>query len=107
MGKKKLLGIIENYRQELEKKVDVEKIILYGSYAYGKPHKGSDIDLIIISSDFKKMNSLKRLEYLSLARIKTLDPIEAIGYTPEEIKNYKNSVFLCPIMEKGKVVFKK
>lgn len=105
MGKREISSIITRYRKDLEKKISVKKIILYGSYAYGKPHKGSDIDLIVISSDFKKIPPLKRLELLSLARIKSLDPIGAIGYTPEEFKKHKKSIFLGPAVEKGKVVF--
>ena len=26
------------------------RVILYGSYAYGKPHSGSDIDLLVVTS---------------------------------------------------------
>ena len=59
------------------------------------------------SSDFKKISPLRRLELLSLARLKTLDPIEAIGYTPEEFKNYKESIFLGPAVKEGKVIFGK
>jgi len=105
MGEKELSSIINKYREDLEKKINIKKIILYGSYAYGKPNKTSDIDLIIVSPDFKKISPLKRLELLSLIRSESLDPIEAIGYTPEEFKNYKKSIFLGPAVEKGKVVF--
>ncbi|MBM3889553.1 MAG: nucleotidyltransferase domain-containing protein, partial [Verrucomicrobia bacterium] len=27
------------------------KIILFGSYAYGQPHEGSDVDLLIIKEE--------------------------------------------------------
>ena len=32
----------------------IKKIILFGSYAYGKPNKNSDIDLCVIVADKKK-----------------------------------------------------
>ena len=32
----------------IAEKFDVEKIILFGSYAYGKPGKNSDIDLLVV-----------------------------------------------------------
>jgi len=32
----------------IEKKQDIQKIYLFGSYAYGKPNKESDLDLCII-----------------------------------------------------------
>lgn len=107
LSEKELSTIVNRYRKDLEKKIEVKKIILYGSYAYGKPRKGSDIDLIVISPDFKKISPLKRLEFLSLARLKTLDPIEAIGYTPEEFKDCDKSIFLGPAVKRGKVVFER
>lgn len=35
-----------------ENKLPVEKILLFGSYAKGRPHKYSDIDLAVFSSGF-------------------------------------------------------
>jgi predicted nucleotidyltransferase len=97
--------IVERYRRSLERAIRVERIILYGSYAYGKPHDGSDIDLVVISPDFKRMHPLERLEFLSLARRNTLDPIEALGYTPEEFRKARSSVLLDEVVERGIVVY--
>jgi len=36
------------------------KIILFGSYAYGKPDSNSDIDLLIIKDDFSSRLNEKR-----------------------------------------------
>jgi len=33
------------------KPLDLDKIILFGSYAYGKPHQDSDIDLYVVTKD--------------------------------------------------------
>jgi len=47
-----------NFQQSLEKIVQrlveglqPEQIILFGSYAYGQPSEGSDLDLLIVVSD--------------------------------------------------------
>jgi predicted nucleotidyltransferase len=44
---------IDTTLQEIVRKIsaipEVEKIILFGSYAFSKPTKDSDIDLLIIS----------------------------------------------------------
>jgi predicted nucleotidyltransferase len=46
--------IIKNLAKILTtNRIAVEKIILYGSYAKGNPRTHSDIDLAIISPDFK------------------------------------------------------
>ncbi len=40
------------YLKGLSKYVDIEGVLLYGSVAWGKPTIHSDIDLIIVSTDF-------------------------------------------------------
>jgi len=42
--------------------VNVERVILYGSQANGRQREDSDIDLVVISNDFRKMNLRQRLE---------------------------------------------
>ena len=75
-----------------------EKIILYGSYKDGNPREDSDIDLIVISENFKEMNLRERLEILGLAAGKIFfNPIEALGYTEEEVRN-KKETFLEEIL---------
>jgi len=79
--------IIERYRQELKNfNINSQKIILYGSYAKGNPRENSDIDLIVISDDFKDMNLRERLEILGIATGRVFEPIEALGYTSKEGK---------------------
>ena len=41
----------------------IKKIILFGSYAYGKPNKNSDIDLCVIVTDQKNSRDV----YLNIA----------------------------------------
>ena len=38
--------------------VPVEQIYLFGSYAYGTPHKDSDLDLYVVISDDVQMREL-------------------------------------------------
>ena len=90
--------IIERYRQELRNfNIDSKKIILYGSYAKGNPREDSDIDLIVISDDFKDMNLRERLEILGIAVGRVFEPIEALGYTSKEILE-KKETFLEAIL---------
>ena len=82
--------------------VRVDKTILFGSFATGTARKDSDIDLIIVSDDFKKMNLRERLEVLGIAAVRIMQPIEALGYTVKELQNPSKSVFLKHILKTGK-----
>ncbi len=48
----------------ISKGIHIEKVILYGSYASGKAHEDSDIDLAVVSSDFGKAQLHSGVEYM-------------------------------------------
>jgi hypothetical protein len=101
-GRPKIKEIIEEYKQVLTGLgINVEGAVLYGSFAKGNPRKDSDIDLVIISDDFKKMNLRQRLEVLGIAAVRIMKPIEAKGYTPEEINVSSPASFLKEILKIG------
>jgi predicted nucleotidyltransferase len=84
---KKISKTLKEFKSALEAMgIRVDQIIVFGSYAKGNAKKDSDIDVAVISDDFKRMNLLKRLETigLALAKAKIMEPIEAIGYTKKE-----------------------
>ncbi len=100
--------VVTLYLKEFKKrKMDIDNIILFGSYANGRPRKHSDIDLAIISSSFRKKNIYDRLLMLAGARINIKIPLEVLGYTPEEYKNAEPTSFLGEIKRTGKIVYKK
>lgn len=94
--------IIEEYKQALHVLgINVERVILYGSYAKGNQREDSDIDLAVVSADFQTMNLRKRLEVLGIAAARIMQPIEARGYAPKEIDMVLPHSFLKEIMEAG------
>ena len=95
---KKMSKIIADVKCALEGMgIHVTKIILFGSYAQGTAHEHSDIDLAVISKNFKDMNLLKRLELIgiALAKAKIMDPVEVIAYTDEEFESKREGTFAC------------
>ena len=87
--------IIDRYAAEMMKLgVMPESILLYGSYARGNAREDSDIDIIVVSRDFKNMNLRERLELLGLAAGRVFEPIEALGYTPDELEANRKGTFL-------------
>jgi predicted nucleotidyltransferase len=92
--------IIDKFREEIEKLgVKPQKIILFGSYAGGTPREDSDIDVIVVADDFKSMNLRERLELLGLAAGRVFEPIEALGYTQDELETRRKESFLETILK--------
>ena len=82
-----LKQIIKRYRLQLRKLgIRPTRILLYGSQAEGTAQEGSDVDLIVISDDWKKYSYRQRLELLGIAAARILEPVQAQGFTPAEIK---------------------
>lgn len=80
--------------------IQPERVLLYGSQAAGTAQEGSDIDLIIISGDWKKYNRRERLELLGIASARILEPVQAQGFTPSEIKSKQIMPFWEQVIEK-------
>ncbi len=87
------------------KPIKPEKIVLFGSYAYGSPDENSDIDICIISSANSTKSEKKRLVRKLLKDIKIAKDI--LTPSKEEYDFYKKefgSVFY-EIDNKGKVLW--
>lgn len=90
---------------QLEPEVRVDLVILFGSHARGTAHEWSDIDIAVISNDFKKLKPLQRIEFLALRR-KGCDPaLSPLPYTLEQYENASHLDFLGEIKRTGKVVY--
>jgi uncharacterized protein len=61
---------------------NVNKIILFGSYAYGSPDEESDIDLCIITDENKRKLDLMREIRMSLKGVKY--PLDILVYKKAE-----------------------
>jgi predicted nucleotidyltransferase len=86
-GSSQLKTIIRRYCKELEKmEIRVDRVMLFGSRLKNTALEGSDIDLIIISRDFAPYSQRERLEILGIAAAHILEPVQANGFTPQEIE---------------------
>ncbi|MFA4957574.1 MAG: nucleotidyltransferase domain-containing protein [Candidatus Methanoperedens sp.] len=85
-------SIINNYAPQ--------KIVLFGSYARGEAHEGSDIDLMVIKETSKRF--IDRIaEVIQLN--KTLLTLEPMVYSPFEFETMKKEKrdFIMTIEEEG------
>jgi uncharacterized protein len=44
------MSAIRRFARQITERFNPEKIILFGSYAYGKPNEGSDVDILVVMS---------------------------------------------------------
>ncbi|HEX7628384.1 MAG TPA: nucleotidyltransferase domain-containing protein [Candidatus Methanoperedens sp.] len=82
-----------------------EKIILFGSYAWGKPDRDSDIDLFVIMESTER--PIKRAASLRRVLKDRYVPMDILVRTPEELKHRIDigDPFIKKILRDGQVIY--
>jgi len=93
--------------QQIAERFQPERIILFGSYAYGDPRPESDVDLLVIM-DTPLRSRQQRLE-ISRALSPRPFPLDVIVRTPTEVKERiaMGDLFLREITAQGQVVYER
>tara|TARA_Y100000310_G_scaffold345413_1_gene464718 strand:+ start:26698 stop:27015 length:318 start_codon:yes stop_codon:yes gene_type:complete len=91
MGQGKYLTQIKSFAKDLEKDFKIKKLILFGSRATGKAKKDSDIDLIIVSDDFKGMGFFERTSRMYKYWPFEI-PVDFLCYTKKEFDKLKTRI---------------
>lgn len=103
MGKKDVLDILRRFRAALEsKKVRVEKVVLFGSWAKGTAREDSDIDVVVVSPDFGGKDLWSRAKMLGPAAYQVFAPIQASALTPQEWEGKTSTI--CELAKDGEVL---
>ncbi|OIN92046.1 MAG: nucleotidyltransferase domain-containing protein [Anaerolineae bacterium CG03_land_8_20_14_0_80_58_20] len=93
--------------QRIADELKPEKIILFGSYAYGTPNSHSDVDLLVV---LKTNTSLKERSWkVSRLLLPRPFPVDILVKTPKELETALRSgdFFLKEIMTRGKVLYER
>ncbi len=85
-----------------------EKIILFGSYAYGSPTPDSDVDLLIVMETNGREKEMYRAASLLLCPREF--PVDIVVKTPREIEEalqggVANGFFIREMVKKGKILY--
>ena len=99
--KKIIINKLLKFKLKTNKEFPIDKMFLFGSRVYGKTHKWSDIDLVVVSPKFRKLNFFKRgammYNYWNLRY-----PVDFLCYTPEEFNKLKKQIIIVKeAVEKG------
>ena len=97
------------------KSTQTEKIILFGSYAYGNPTTHSDLDILVVTSDktipasFAEKSKIYLKISQAISDIKKEFPVDLIVHTKAMHQKFieDNSLFARELLTKGKVLDEK
>lgn len=91
MARTTIINQLKSFRKELNKDIPITKMVLFGSQAWGKPHKDSDIDLIVVSPSFRRKKSLRRgIHFYNYWHLDY--PVDFLCYTPEEFRKLSKQI---------------
>jgi predicted nucleotidyltransferase len=95
---------IEDVSRQIATEFEPERILLFGSYAWGTPTTDSDVDLLVILS-FEGKAAAKSVEMR--LKVKPPFPVDLLARTPEKIHERLalGDSFIQDILEKGKVLY--
>ncbi len=96
---------IRRFARRIAEKFDPEKIILFGSFAYGTPHELSDVDLLVVMPAREELTKAARIELA----FEPVFPLDLLVRTPERLRRRlaHGDSFLQEIVSKGIVLYEK
>lgn len=99
------MRVIRSYARAIAEEFQPDKIILFGSYAYGTPHEDSDVDLLVVMPARDQHNQTVRI----LWRLAAPFPVDLVVRTPQQMtwRLKERESFTTDIVCKGKLLYEK
>jgi uncharacterized protein len=96
---------IRRFAGQIANKFDPEKIILFGSFAYGTPHEWSDVDLLVVMPAREELTKAARIQLA----LEPVFPVDLLVRTPERLRRglAEGDSFLTEVVNKGIVLYEK
>ena len=95
------------------KKLNPYKVILFGSFAYGRPDRNSDVDLIVVTNEeyfpanYQEKSDLYLKVSNALTDVAGKIPIDLIVYTKSMYRKFveMGSLFSKEVTQKGVILY--
>ena len=99
------LDVIHDFARRVAERFHPERIILFGSYAYGQPHVDSDVDILVVMPARNEIDQSVRID----AACEACFPLDIIVRTPKNMawRLAEGDSFLREITSRGKVLYEK
>lgn len=93
-----IMAELSELAQQIRSRIDVDRIILYGSFAREDFNEGSDIDLVVVG-DFRERFHKRPLDIIGITDL----PIEPVCYTKDEFDDLvrRKNPFIISVIEEG------
>lgn len=99
--------IIAKATKKIKEHYHPQKIILFGSFAWGNPTKDSDIDFLIVKQTELKHRERSLIVRKIISQENALAGIDILVYTPEEVTERLRigDSFISKIFKKGAILY--
>ena len=99
------MRLIRRFARQVAEGFRPDKIILFGSHAYGRPHGDSDVDILVV---MPARNELDQGVRIRLA-VEYNFPLDLIVRSPKNLawRLAEGDAFLREIVNRGKVLYEK
>lgn len=99
------MAAIRRYARQIGDSFKPEKIVLFGSYAYGTPNEHSDVDLLVVMPCRNTLSKAVQMEI----KCPPPFPVDIIVRTPASLKwrLADGDSFHTEILSKGKTLYEK
>jgi predicted nucleotidyltransferase len=96
---------IRRFARQVAERFRPEKIILFGSYAYGTPHADSDVDILVVMPARNQLDQAFKIHWA----IQPPFPVHLIVRTPQNLKwrLAEGESFLTEVVSRGRVLYAK
>src|SRR6266404_8923859 len=99
------MRVIRRFARQVAERFQPDKIILFGSHAYGTPNADSDVDILVIMPARNQGSKAGRIRW----EVPAPFPMDLIVRTPENLRGRlaEGDLFHTQIVSKGKVLYEK
>jgi predicted nucleotidyltransferase len=99
------MAVIRRYARQVAQQFGPDKIVLFGSHAYGRPHADRDVDLLVIMPARNQHDMAVKIRWELPAPF----PMDLLVRTPANVawRLAEAESFLTEVLTKGKVLYEK
>jgi predicted nucleotidyltransferase len=99
------MSVIRRFARQVAERFQPDKIILFGSYAYGTPHTDSDVDILVVMPARHQHTQAARIRW----EVPAPFPMDLLVRTPKNLqwRLEEGESFHTEIVTKGKMILYK